>query len=202
VGSPGVAGIILAAGQSRRLGQPKQLLTLDGRLLLQHVVDAANASSLDDVILVLGNSADLITRAIQLGRGRIAMNAHFDEGQSTSIHCGIDAIQSHTSQRRIQAALFLLGDQPTVATALIDAIVQQYHRSSRLIVAPRFADGIGNPVLFDRALWPDLLAITGDMGARGILAARREDIDGVRVDHARPVDIDTWEDYDTVRHSR
>lgn len=185
-----VAGVILAAGQSRRLGQPKQLLPLAGRPLLQHAVSAACASALDEVVVVLGSEAAVITAALDLGRAQTVHNPHYAEGQSTSLHCGLAALGDETD-----AALFLLGDQPGVTPALVDGLVAAYRASTASIVAPEYADGLGNPVLFDRACWPDLLAIQGDVGARDLLRARRADIHVVPVASQRLADVDTWEEY-------
>lgn len=185
-----VAGVILAAGQSRRLGQPKQLLPLGGQPLLQHVVSAACAAALDDIVVVLGSEAAAISAALALGRARTVSNPRYAEGQSTSLHRGLAALGDE-----IAAVLFLLGDQPGVSPALLDRLLAAYRINGAPIVAPRYADGLGNPVLFDRACWPDLLAIRGDTGARDILRARRADIHTVPVAGERLADVDTWEDF-------
>jgi len=95
----------------------------------------------------------------------------------------------------VHAVVFLLGDQPGVTPALINRLVASYGERRARIVAPTFADGIGNPVLFDRALWPELLAITGDTGARDVLRTHRNDVATVPVEGNRLSDIDTWADY-------
>lgn len=185
-----VAGVILAAGQSSRLGRPKQLLPLNGRPLLQHVVTAACDSALDEVVVVVGDRADEIRAALQIGRARIVLNTRFADGQSTSIHRGLDAVSEH-----VQGVLFLLGDQPGVTAALVDLLVARYHSGDAAIVAPHFLDGIGNPVLFDRALWPELRRIRGDTGAREMLRTRRADVRDVAIATPRLPDVDTWDDY-------
>lgn len=190
-----VAGILLAAGRSSRLGRPKQLLPLGGKPLLQHVVDAANASSLDEVVAVLGEHAEEIARAIEPGRARVVVNERYAEGQSTSLHRGLEALGDASG------ALFILGDQPGITASLIDVIVDGFRETGALIVAPRYTDGTGNPVLFARELWPELLAITGDVGARDVLRAHRADVVDVPVATPRLSDVDTWEDYRRLRTS-
>ena len=189
-----VAGIILAAGASRRLGQPKQLLQLAGRPLLQHVIDSAEQSLLDGVVVVLGANAERIQPALSPSRARFVVNERYAQGQSTSIHTGLAALPASVS-----AALIILGDGFGLTPALIDRLVNVYRASHPTIVAPQFTDGMGNPVLFDRAVWPDLFAIEGDIGARDLLRARQCEIATVVVDSQRLPDIDTWEAYAAIR---
>jgi len=188
--------VILAAGQSSRLGRPKQLLPLHGQPLLQHVVTAACDSTLDEVIVVVGAIAEKIRAALQIGRARLVVNARSADGQSTSIHRGLEALGNH-----VQGALFLLGDQPGITPALVDRLVARYRAGDAAIVAPRFLDGIGNPVLFDRALWPELRQLRGDTGAREILRARRAEVREMAVATPRLPDVDTWDDYVEAQRS-
>src|SRR5579859_1190160 len=183
-----VAGIILAAGRSTRLGRPKQLLPLGGKPLLQHVIDAANASTLDEVVVVLGEHATEIGKAISPGRATVVVNERYAEGQSTSLHRGLEALDDG-----MDGALFILGDQPGITASLIDAIVDCFRATGALIVAPRFTDGTGNPVMFARALWSELLAVTGDVGARDVLRAHRADVVEVPIATTRLPDVDTQE---------
>jgi len=185
-----VAGVILAAGQSTRLGQPKQLLPLNGRPLLQHVVSAACDSALDEVVVVVGALLEELRAVLHLGRARLVVNTRYADGQSTSLHRGLEVLDDDS-----EGVLFLLGDQPGVTSALVDRLVARYRAGDAAIVAPRFLDGLGNPVLFDRALWPELRQLSGDTGAREILRARRADVREVAVAAPRLPDVDTWDDY-------
>ncbi len=190
----GVAGIILAAGASRRLGQPKQLLQLASRPLLQHVMDSAEQSVLDDVVVVLGANAERIQPALEPRRARFVLNERYSQGQSTSIHTGLAALPAS-----IDAALIILGDSFGLSPDLINRLVSKYRAGRPTIVAPQFTDGMGNPVLFDRSIWPDLFAIEGDIGARELLRARQCEIATVVVNSQRLPDIDTWEAYIALR---
>ena len=187
-----IAGVVLAAGQSSRLGRPKQLLPLRGEPLLRHTVRAILASSLDDVLVVLGHDAEAVRAAIFDLPVRIVFNPEFARGQSTSVRAGLHALTPDT-----EAAMFLLGDQPGIDPDLIDALIAAWRETNAPVVAPSYADGVGNPVLFDRGVFPELLHIEGDRGANPIVRAyrRRGSLGTVPVEHAAPPDVDTEDDY-------
>ena len=189
-----VSGVILAAGSSSRLGRPKQLLELDGEPIVRIVVRDALASRLDEVVLVLGAHAGAIAGAVgELGQ-RMAINPDFEQGQSTSLKTGLAAASPEAD-----AVLFLLGDQPEVGSAAVDQVIDAFERSGAPIVQPVYGTTPGNPVLFARALFPDLRNIDGDQGARSIVRARSRDVQRVVVsDGAPPGDVDTEEDYQAL----
>jgi molybdenum cofactor cytidylyltransferase len=189
-----VSGVILAAGASSRLGQPKQLLDLAGEPLLRHTVRNALTSNLDRVVLVLGARAAEIDEAVGYLGQRIVVNPVHNEGQSTSLKLGLESIDSESD-----AVLFLLGDQPGVTPAIINALIERFEASNARIVHARYQNGPGNPALFARSLFPDLLAIDGDEGARSVIRRHRADIDFADfLDRAIPQDVDTLEDYQTL----
>jgi len=207
-----IVGIVLAAGSSTRLGRPKQLLPLQGEPLLRETLRRVLASSLDEVIVVLGNYADEIRTAIADLPVGIVVNPNAAKGQSTSVVAGLEALSQdagNQSNRKGEAALalqprdvveavvFVLGDQPGVEPGTVDALITRWRVSKAPVVAPRYLDGIGNPVLFDRSLFPELGALQGDTGARPILLAHRAagDLALVPIDQPRPPDVDTEEDY-------
>lgn len=186
-----ISGVVLAAGRSSRLGRPKQLLPLGGRPLLDHVLANAAASALDEVVLVLGHEAAAIAAAVGAWGQRVVLNADYAAGQSTSLRAGLGA-----TDPRAEAALFLLGDQPGVGPAIIDALIDAYRAGGGSIVLPRYGGRVGNPVLFGRALFPELARLTGDEGARGVVRARAGEVVEVAVGAGPPPgDVDTEEDY-------
>jgi len=193
---PFLSGIILAAGTSTRMGQAKQLLQLDNRPLLQHVVDATAASCLDDIILVLGHRAEEIRTAINCAdRVRVVVNTEYAEGQSTSLRAGLRAASPRT-----EAAAVLLGDQPGVTAQLIDRVAVAFANSAACVVRPVYSEVgghkvPGHPVFLARRVWSDIDKLRGDQGARDLLIAHPEWLREVSVEGEAPRDVDTWEDY-------
>lgn len=196
---PRLVGIILAAGASRRMGEPKQLLPLAGRPLLQHVVDAAAGSVLDEIVLVLGHAADAIRAAVVLpARGRVVVNPAHAEGQSTSLACGLGAVTSAA-----EAAVVLVGDQPGVTSVLIDRVVGVFFAGEAAAVRPVWRDAAdvltpGHPVVLARRLWAEAARLDGDQGARSLFATHPEWLREVEIAGDPPCDVDDLEDYRRV----
>jgi molybdenum cofactor cytidylyltransferase len=192
------AALILAAGASTRLGRPKQLLDWAGRPLARAVAEVALAAGLDPVIAVVGAASRQVTAALAGLPLRIVENPAYMQGQSTSLRAGVAALPADAA-----AALVLLADQPFVTAAIVARIVAEWRAHGSAIVAPAYAGQRGNPVLFDRTVFPELLAVEGDQGARAILAANPSRIRLVRFDDPRPlIDIDTSEDYERLASSQ
>ncbi|MGI8478234.1 MAG: nucleotidyltransferase family protein [Thermomicrobiales bacterium] len=189
--SSGVSCIVLAAGRSSRLGRPKQLLELGGEPLLRHVIRQALAADVVEVIVVLGADADRIATEVGDMGQRTVVNADFAAGQSTSLFAGVSAMSSAAD-----AALFMLGDQPTVGSDVLEAVIGRHSASGARIVLARYRGRPGNPVLIDSALRSELLAVTGDEGARSVVKRHRDWVEFVDFpDRYVPPDVDTEEDY-------
>jgi molybdenum cofactor cytidylyltransferase len=190
-----VAALILAAGASSRMGRPKQLLDWDGRPLVRAAAEVALAARLDPLLVVVGGAQAQVAEALVGLPLQIIANPDYAAGQSTSLRAGIDALGQDAD-----AVVVLLGDQPFVTAAIVEQLVAEWQASAALIVAPTYAGQRGNPVLFAHAVFPELLAIQGDQGARAVLAANRARIHLVAFDDPRPLaDIDTPEDYERLR---
>ena len=168
-----VAGIILAGGESKRFGRPKQLLDYRGQPFVRTVAQTALASGLSPVVVVSGAHAEEVESAVRDLPITIARNANWQEGQSSSIRTGLNALKpvplsQWESGRGEGAAIFLLADQPQVTPTFIRALVERHTFDMSPIVAPLVAGQRANPVLFDRNTFPDLLELTGDVGGRAI----------------------------------
>ena len=188
------AGIILAAGMSRRFGRPKQLLMLKNKHLLEWALDAALASRLAKVVLVLGHEHEKILQALgvktNLPRLQIVINHRYQEGQSGSLQSGLKMVH-----KAYYSAMFLLGDQPRVQSSTIDDLLARFWDSEKNICVPVHRGRRVNPTLFSRAMYCRLMAINGDFGARNIIRENSEQVLYVEVDDpAEFVDIDTPED--------
>ncbi|MGN6031606.1 MAG: nucleotidyltransferase family protein, partial [Thermomicrobiales bacterium] len=145
-----VAGIVLAAGASTRLGRPKQLLDLGGKPVIAHVVDRARAAGLDEVIVVTGGAGEAVAAALAGAPVRIVVNPAFRDGQSTSLIAGLRALSNDAD-----AVVVLLGDQPGVAPADIAAAVSR-RRDPPFppIVMTAYGSQRSHPVLFGREVFP------------------------------------------------
>jgi CTP:molybdopterin cytidylyltransferase MocA len=186
------SGVILAAGSSRRMGRPKQLLPVGGRPLLQGVVAHANASRLDEVVVVLGANADELAAALDLGRARTVVNPEHASGMASSLRVGLEALGDG-----VERAVVILGDQPAIWAALLNALLD-LQASSGLPAAALSFDGLLHPpVVMARELWPDLRSLEGDVGCRALIRARPELVAALPAAGSgrHPIDVDTPEDY-------
>jgi molybdenum cofactor cytidylyltransferase len=186
-----ISGVLLAAGESTRMGRPKQLLPFEGEPLVRRVARQALASRLAELIVVVGHAADAVRQALTDLNVRIVENPRYPLGQSTSVIRGLEAVDP-----RADAALFLVADQPFLDAALIDRLIAAYEKTGGPIVLPVFQGRRGSPVLFDRSLFDELRQITGDEGGRQLLQRYPERIVCVELESDRPLfDVDTPEAY-------
>ena len=189
------AGLVLAAGSSRRMGSPKQLLLIDGKPLLELVVANANASRLDQVVVVLGAAADEIRRRVDLGRATVLLNRDHTDGMASSLRAGLASLTGD-----VDRVVVILGDQPDVDEALLNRLLQLQETSGLPAAALSFSGMLHPPVVLERELWGDLMALEGDVGCRAVIRARPELVArlAVETDVTHPVDVDTPADYERV----
>jgi molybdenum cofactor cytidylyltransferase len=168
------------------------LLPVHGEPLIRHTLQRVLASSLDEVILVVGHEADEVRDTVADLPVKCVFNPDAAAGQSTSVRAGLAALSSD-----VEAAVFILGDQPGIDPAVIDALVAAWRTSGAAVAAPRYQDRMGNPVLFDRRVFPELAALEGDTGARPVVRAHHDsgDLHVVPVPGHAPPDVDTEADY-------
>ena len=187
--------IILAAGASTRLGQPKQLLKHNDVTFLQHTIDEALATGAQKVIVVLGSGAEKISDGINKKNASVVYNKNWEEGMASSIREGLH--QSLLLSANVDAVILMVCDQPYVNAALLRNIVAQHVESGKPIVASQYKDTLGTPVLFHKSFYPELLKLTGDAGAKKILMDNKEQVHAVRFPLGY-IDIDNTEDFDKL----
>ena len=193
-----VGAVVLAAGASTRLGTPKQLLPWGEDTLLSHVVDTVLSSEADPVVVVLGHQADDCRAALGDRPVKVVVNSGWAQGQSSSLQAGLAALPANVS-----AALFPLVDQPGVTPVVIDALIKRHRTTLAPVIWPEHDGQRGNPVLFDRDIFPQLMRLTGDTGGRPMLRAHAEHAERVTVsDPGVLFDIDTQDDYDQAKSRR
>ncbi len=190
-----VAAVILAAGGAKRMGQLKQLLPLNGQPMVRQVTEAVCATGLAQMVAVVGARADDVRRALAGLPVEIIVNEAWPEGMSSSLRAGLRALRPD-----IRAVLVILADQPALTPTLLRALVDRYRATGAPLIAPFYHGRRGNPVLFDRSLLPELLAVTGDQGGREVIARHQEEMERINVDDpAVLLDVDTAQDLEKAR---
>jgi CTP:molybdopterin cytidylyltransferase MocA len=163
-----VAAIVLAAGASRRLGQPKQLLMHGGEMMIERAIRLASEAGAAPVITVLGAFHELIREAVRLSDFTPVINSAWEQGISTSIQAGLAAIED--SEPQILGVLILACDQPRLSAGHLHAMLEVFGTQGALaIVASAYKGVLGTPAVFPREVFADLRALRGDKGARALL---------------------------------
>jgi molybdenum cofactor cytidylyltransferase len=187
--------VILAAGASTRLGQPKQLLEWQGKSLLQHVSGIAAESVNGPVVVVLGEYADELTDEPDES-ARTVLNLGWQEGIASSIRCGLSSLLEITPAA--DGVIFLVCDQPHVTTELLKELVATHSKTHKPIVASKYANTLGIPALFDKTMFPELVNLQGDTGAKSIIHQYIELVETVAFPLGH-IDIDTASDYEALQ---
>jgi molybdenum cofactor cytidylyltransferase len=184
------SAVVLAAGGSRRLGRPKQLLAYRGATLLDVTLATVRRAALDQVVVALGGAADEIRDRVDLSGTDVVLNPDFGEGCATSIRSALGRVRDDAA-----GVVLLLGDQPGVAVSTIDALV--LGAAGHAVGVCEYDDGPGHPLWFDRAMFGALLGLHGDKAVWKLVDSG-EDVARVRVPGPVPLDVDTVEDYEVL----
>jgi len=184
--------IILAAGESSRLGQPKQNLIFNGQTLLQRAAESGKASECETIIVVLGGNANEIT---PIEGTTILYNKYWKEGMASSIRRAMVEINNNPLFDKV---IIMLCDQPFVSSALLNAIISKQIKTGKQIVGCAYNGTTGVPALFNRSLFAELLLLHGHEGAKNILKKHAGDIATIPFEQGG-IDIDTIADYEQLR---
>jgi len=191
-------GMILAAGESKRMGKPKLLLPFGGKTIIETIIDSVIQSKLDDVLVVLGAHREKIEKKIKDFSIKIVVNPNFKNDMLSSVQCGFRALPED-----VEASLVVLGDQPEISSALINEIVEAYKKSKKGIVLPVYRKNRGHPVLIDMKYQGEIEDLNPDLGLRNLVYKHAEDILEVEVITPSILqDIDTIEDYNRELKSK
>lgn len=190
--SPFVTGLVLAAGGSRRLGRPKQLLPYGRSTLLDHVLNTARACSFDQRLCVIGGAADDVRATVDFGGVEVVENPDFGEGCSSSIAAALHAVDS-----RCDVLVLMLGDQPGVTADTVAKLVAG--RGEAPIAACAYEDGPGHPLAFSRRLFGELRQLHGDKAVWKLLDGHADEAARVPVAGNIPRDVNTSDDYRLLR---
>jgi molybdenum cofactor cytidylyltransferase len=190
----GVSAVVLAAGASRRMGTPKQLLRIGGETILERTLSSVRASGAAEIVLVLGHAAESVEKEISTEQVRVVRNPDYQQGMGTSLRAGLAAVRTDAS-----AALIILADQPFVRPETLDRLITCHQESKSQIIIPMYQGFRGNPVLLDRSVFEEVKGLNGDVGCRAIFGDHTEGICKLPVDDAGIlVDIDSRSDFETL----
>lgn len=197
-----ISAIILAAGQSRRMGQPKLLLPWGNVTVLEHIISVFASAGLEDILVITGGAHDQIQEIILKCRGdypvRSAFNKEYESGEMlSSIQQGLTVL---ASEKAVQAVMIGLGDQPQIQEGSVRAVRDAFLEGESLLIVPSYQMRRGHPWLVARPLWTEILGMSAALTPRDFLNAHARDIH--YVDLVSPsilADLDTPEDYRTAR---
>jgi molybdenum cofactor cytidylyltransferase len=191
-----IGAVILAAGESSRLGQPKQLIRFRGKSLVRRMVYAARKARCSPTVVVIGDHHEEVERELKAQGAIIVENENWRLGIGTSIRAGMRRLIDKAPT--LEAVILLVCDQPFVATRTIAQLITLREKTKRAIVASRYANTLGVPALFDRSCFQELLALDNAIGAKTVILSNRERVAEFPFPEGK-IDIDTASDYKKLR---
>lgn len=181
------------------MGRPKQLLPYNNQTLLQHAVQTALASLARPVVVVVGAEAEAVQKGIPEKEVHIVVNAEWSEGMASSIRCGIKAFAAVSPDA--DGAILMVCDQPFVKTSLLNDLITAHQKTGKGMVACSYGNTFGPPVFFHSSLFPELLQLKGDVGARSIIRAHSDAVEAIPFPEGM-FDIDTEADFEKIKGER
>jgi molybdenum cofactor cytidylyltransferase len=196
-----LSAIVLAAGMSTRMGQNKLLLDFRDKPLIAHAVDTLLAAAIDEIIVVLGHEAEKVRGKLQGKRVMLVQNPDYQEGLSTSVRAGVEAVSVQA-----EGIMIYLVDQPLLEPVDVNQLVRAFTRAKEVnknIVVPFFQGQRGNPVIFDSLYREAMLGVAGDVGCKGVIQRYPDKVFVVEMENDHVIrDVDTVEEYEEVLSSK
>jgi len=187
-----IVAVVLAAGESRRMGRPKALLPLEGVTFIERIVRTLELTKVGGIFVVLGYNATEMVKRIEYLPVEPVINPDYGLGQLSSLQAGIRALRG----RDVDGILVHLVDHPFIGRDLVDHMIDQFYLSKKLIVVPRCGDRRGHPVIFSKELFPEFLGTPVEQGAKPVVNAHRQDSLEIETSETGVlIDIDTPEEY-------
>lgn len=160
-----IVAVILAAGESKRMGTPKPLIEMEGETFLQRLIRILESSKADDIVVVLGNKSEEIRKQTDLSRCKVVINKDYKKGQLSSLTKAILSIP----EEGVEGILVCLVDHPFISTSLIDQMIDAFYKADEQIIVPIYKGKRGHPVIFSQQLFPELLVASPEIGAREVV---------------------------------
>jgi molybdenum cofactor cytidylyltransferase len=187
----GIWAIVLAAGESRRMGSPKMILPYEGMTIIEKVLENVLASNVEKVVTVLGSHWEEIIKVIERFQVPHCYNSNFKDGMLSSVKCGFEFLP-----REFRAAMVFLGDQPMVETSVINKLIKAYNETGKGILVPVFQNKRGHPLMVDKKYRDEIINLDDPEGLKGLLLRHPVDLLEVNTENSSVLDdIDTREDY-------
>ena len=195
---PNIGAVILAAGKSSRLGQPKQLLQFHGKTLVRRIVDAAREAGCSPIVVVIGSDKEKVARELEQTNAVIVENVNWNNGMGTSIRGGVQHLIDIAPN--VEAIVLLVCDQPLVDSHTIEQLIALGEKTKKAIVASSYAGTLGVPALFDRSCTEELLRLDDGSGAKPIIFSNHDRVAEFPFPEGK-IDIDMAADYESLRLS-
>ena len=191
-----IVAVVLAAGESTRMGQPKALLPIHGVRFIEKIVSSLKSTQIEKIVIVLGHNAEEMRQKIADLPVTIVVNHDYKKGQLSSLVAAIREIDRWQSSAEVDGILVHLVDHPYISAPLVDSMIERFYQSKKLIAVPRYQGRRGHPVIFSRSLFTELLNAPVDQGAKTVVHAHQNDTLEVDTeDEGVTIDIDTPEEY-------
>jgi molybdenum cofactor cytidylyltransferase len=191
-----IIAVVLAAGESSRMGRPKALLPIEGVRFIEKIVNALKSTRVGKTIIVLGHNAEEVRRKIADLSVDVVINPDYKQGQLSSLMAAVRSIASSADAGDADGILVHLVDHPYISPDLVNLMIERFYESKKLIVIPRYRERRGHPVILSKLLFEELLATPLDQGAKAVVHAHSsETLEIVTDDEGVTIDIDTPEEY-------